>query len=148
MEKIALLFIGLFSLAWLVVACTNTGTTGSGGTSTGGSSATATFTPIVTVAATVGGSGTLFTNANPTITHGQAVVFDSTLSGAHTVYLNGFSGMTVPGGGCGFASYTSFPVTVTFPTAGTDDFRCSIHSACGTSSCSGCTGMIVTITVN
>jgi plastocyanin len=146
-KKIALLFVGLFSMAWIVAACTNTGSTSSGGTGTSGS---ATATPAVTIAATVGvAAGPSFSPNSMTITHGQAVVWNATLNGGgHTVNIDTTAGTS---GTCGTADYSSFPVTYVFPTAGTYYFHCDNHSGCGAGSCGVCSGglnMIGSVVVN
>jgi len=76
-------------------------------------------------------------NYNPstvTIAPGGSVIWDSSFYGGHTLYIDNGAGICATS----FSS-TSFPVTVTFPNAGSFKFHCSIHTACGTT-CGGCTG--------
>jgi plastocyanin len=125
MKKVVLWGLALSSMTCLVVACSNVGNT----------------TVAVTVGATVSaGSNDNFVPAQVTITHGQSVVWDSSVgSGSHTVQIDSFSGSTVPGAGCGTTTnYTSFPITIAFPTAGTYYYHCTNHSNCGTSGCGLC----------
>ena len=144
MKKIILLGLVLVSMIWMAVACSNNPAT----SSPVASSPTATPVPGAVVGATISYGGSL--NYNPstvTITHGQAVVWDNTLSG-HTVYLDNYTGTSTT---CGSSTNnTAFPVTITFPTAGTYYFHCAItgHSPCGSSTCGMCTGMAGSVVVN
>jgi plastocyanin len=133
MKKIILLSLVLTSLVWVALACTN---------STSGSGSSAPPSSVVVGATVTYGGSDNFSPSTVTITHGQAVVWDSTFNGAHTVYVDGFSGTTVPGGGCGtpLLNTTSFPVTLVFPTAGTYNYHCSNHSSCSSSQCGLCNG--------
>jgi plastocyanin len=144
MKKIILLGLVLTSLIWVAVACSNNSSTSSPVTS----SPTATPNPSVVVGATIAyGGATNYNPPNVTITHGQAVVWDTTLNG-HTVYLDNYTGTSTT---CGSSTNnTSFPVTITFPTAGTYYFHCTVpgHSPCGSSTCGMCTGMAGSVVVN
>ena len=145
MKHILALSFLLCSLIWVAAACSSNSST-----SSPAAAATPTPTPVpgVVVGATVAyGGATNYNPANVTITHGQAVVWDGTLAG-HTVYLDNYSGTS---GTCGSSvNYTSFPVTVTFSTAGTYYFHCTIpgHSPCGSGTCGLCTGMAGSVVVN
>jgi plastocyanin len=82
-------------------------------------------------------SGYAFNPAAVTITQGGSVVWTNVDPVTHTVYPDNGSGVcttnnTLPSGSS---------VTLTFPTIMTVHYHCSIHAACGTSSCSvTCTG--------
>src|SRR5580658_2906021 len=86
--------------------------------------------PSTSAAVTATGSLT-FSPSSVTITHGGTVEFVLG-GGTHTLYIDNGSGTCAQ-------NYSTWPQTITFPTAGTYSFHCSIHSGCGTSSCSGCT---------
>jgi len=92
-------------------------------------------TPAMTPANTI--TATSYNNFSPssvTITHGSAVTFVLG-GGTHSLYIDNGSGTCAQ-------SYTTWPQVITFPTAGTFSFHCQYHSGCGTTSCSGCTGMV------
>lgn len=99
----------------------------------GSSPATPATNPTGTGSTVTATSGDVFSPTSITITHGGAVTF--TLSGGtHTLYIDNGSGICAQ-------NYSTWPQVITFPTAGTYHFHCSIHSPCGTGSCSACTGM-------
>ncbi len=75
----------------------------------------------------------VFSPSAVTITHGGAVTFVLG-SGTHSLYIDNGSGTCAQ-------HYTTWPQTISFPTAGTFSFHCQYHSPCGTGSCSSCTGM-------
>lgn len=137
MKKISLLTLALILVMGVVVACTSNGSTNN---PTNATTATATPTTLaVVVAATVGTTGSFnFVPATSTITHGQAVVWNSTLNGSHTVQID--NNPSSNGTGCGTTptNYTSFPITITFPTAGTYYYHCTNHSSCASGGCGTC----------
>ncbi|HEY5038699.1 MAG TPA: hypothetical protein VIJ93_06480 [bacterium] len=91
-------------------------------------------TPITTSMGTVTAtSGSTFSPASVTITHGSAVTFVLG-GGTHTLYIDNGSGTCTQ-------NYSTWPQTINFPSAGTFNFHCSLHTGCGTS-CSSCTGMV------
>ncbi|HTA76417.1 MAG TPA: plastocyanin/azurin family copper-binding protein [bacterium] len=146
MKNILVLSFLLCSLILVAVACSQQSATVSPITSS--PTATPTASGSSGVGANVSYGGSLnYSPAGVTITHGQSVAWDSTLSG-HTVFLDNYSGTA---GTCGSsANYSSFPVTVSFPTAGTYYYHCSVpgHSPCGSSTCGQCTGMAGFVQVN
>jgi plastocyanin len=126
--------LALGCLAVLQAACQNKSATSPVNSGNGGNGGTTTVTQ---------GSGLTFSPASVTITHGQSVIFNVP---GHTVYMGNGSG--------GFSqNYTSFPVTVTFATAGSYYYYCNIatHSSCSGSNdppSSTCTGMVGLVTAN
>jgi plastocyanin len=91
--------------------------------------------PASTAANTVNATNTdVFSPTSVTITHGGAVTFINVSGVTHTLYIDNGSGTCAQ-------NFTTWPQVVTFPTAGTFNFHCSIHSPCGTTSCTSCTGM-------
>jgi plastocyanin len=127
-------------LIFVVVACSQ-----QSATVTNPASATATPTPSIQTISY--GGATNYSPSAVTITHGQSVIWDSSLAG-HTVLLDNYNGS---GTTCGSSTnYSSFPVTVNFPTAGTYYFHCTVpgHSPCGSGTCGTCTGMAGSVQVN
>jgi plastocyanin len=91
-------------------------------------------TPTTGAAGTVTATGSdTFSPSAVTIMHGSAVTFVLG-SGTHSLYIDNGSGTCAQ-------HYTTWPQTITFPSAGTFSFHCQYHSPCGTTSCSSCTGM-------
>jgi plastocyanin len=98
-----------------------------------------TATPMPVTSAAVTAVNYVFNPSAVTITHGNAVAFELG-GGTHLLYIDN-------GAGTCAQNYTSWPQTITFPTAGTFNFHCAYHSGCGTTSCSGCTGMVGQVVV-
>lgn len=95
-------------------------------------------TPTATGAAssaTVNATNTnVFSPASVTITQGGSVTFLNNSGVTHTLVIDNGSGTCSQ-------IYNTWPQMIVFPLAGTFSFHCSIHSSCGSSVCSGCTGM-------
>ncbi len=99
---------------------------------------TPTYTPIV-----VTNSGSTFSPSSLNVNSGTSVTFN--LSAGHTVHIDDGTGSSV----CGPDNFTSFPTNRVFSgTSGTIyRIHCDNHS-CGTSCLLGCTGMVMTVTIN
>ncbi len=147
MKNILTMSFLLCSLICVAMACSQQSATISP-TTTSSPTATPTASSASGVGANVSYGGSLnYSPAGVTITHGQSVAWDSSLTG-HTVLLDNYNGT---GTTCGSSTnYSSFPVTVNFPTAGTYYFHCAVpgHSPCGSSTCGTCTGMAGFVQVN
>lgn len=85
-------------------------------------------------------SSDTFSPSTVTITHGSTVNFLNNSGITHTLVIDNGSGTCAQ-------SYTTWPQVISFPTAGTFSFHCTIHSSCNTSTCTGCTGMVGTVVV-
>ena len=131
----------VFVTLLLAAACSKSSNpTGYGG---GGGGTTPTpGTPTPVPAAIIGTNATTFSNPNVTITHGQSVKW--TLGSTHTLVIDDGAGTCVVGPISGGGSYE-----MAFPTAGTYQFHCTVHSSCTSGTvCTGCAGMVGTVTVN
>jgi plastocyanin len=114
-------------LVLIPVACNNTPTT-----STPAPTATT-----VGLTATVNAMNTdVFSPSSVTITHGGAVTFMNVSGVTHTLVIDNGSGTCAQ-------NFTTWPQVITFATAGTYNYHCTIHSTCTTTTvCTGCTGMV------
>ncbi|MES2202498.1 MAG: hypothetical protein V4498_09615 [candidate division FCPU426 bacterium] len=93
--------------------------------------------------AVVTSSGSTFVPNALTVPSGSVVKFN--LASSHTVNIDDGSG----GGVCSGVDLTSFPAYHTFSGASAQVFHihCDVHSSCGASVCVGCTGMVMTVTI-
>ncbi|HEY5038954.1 MAG TPA: hypothetical protein VIJ93_07790 [bacterium] len=99
--------------------------------------ATATPTPIAPV--TVSISGSAYNPAAVTIIHGGSVIWTNNDPFSHTVYPDNGSGVCATDNSITSGS----SVTLTYSTPVTIHYHCSIHAACGASSCAlTCTGFM------
>jgi plastocyanin len=136
------LVLGMASALVVAAGC---GHGSSGGTMGPSTAPTATPLPAGTPTKTpvvVSAAGTTFSPNSLTVPSGTAVTFNCS---GHTVNIDDGTGT----GTCSATDLVSFPASHTFTGASGTVFRihCDIHSSCGASSCSGCTGMTMTITL-
>src|SRR4051812_40157569 len=88
------------------------------------------------------GGGNSFSPSTLSITTGDSVTWSCGLSAGHSLVLDDGAGTC--------ATATGFPYTQVFNTPGTFRYHCPVagHSTCGISVCTGCLGMVGTITVS
>ena len=140
-DKKSLLLGWLFVWAGIVVlaSCQASNPMGasSGGGGGGGGGPTATPTPYAVGAV----AGPSFSPSSLSIPVGSTVSWTSSLNG-HTVDMDN-------GAGVCSSNLTTFPNSTVFNSTGTFQVHCTItgHSSCGVGTCTGCTGMVMTITV-
>src|SRR5579872_6071378 len=130
--RILFLCVSLGLMSFLSVGCPYDGPHYP--TTYGVPTSTPTLAPLA--AAVTATASNVYSPSSVTILHGGSVTFFSlSAAGVHSVYMDNGANACV-------TNYTSFPVTVAFPTVGTFNFHCYNHSfnclsaACG----AACTG--------
>jgi len=139
-----ILGVGLLACTlWLQNGCMgNTSPMGPKPGPTVGPTPIATATAVV-ITAMAAGSSYAFSQSNITVPSGTTVTFN--VSSIHTVDID--DGRS--DGICGGNDLTSFPAGFIFAGLSGSVFHvhCDHHSTCAAGNCSGCTGMVMTVTI-